>query len=64
MLLSTPTASSASVSGEQPVDPWSLCLFGFLERSRVPLQCPAVAAQAWPICHQRSTSLFTVIDPT
>ncbi|XP_058065820.1 protein furry [Anopheles bellator] len=45
-------------------DPWSVCLFGFMERTRVLQHCPSVVAQAWPICYQRVTSLFNVIDPT
>ncbi|KFB41528.1 AGAP004892-PA-like protein [Anopheles sinensis] len=48
----------------QAYDPWSVCLFGFMERTRVLQQCPSVVAQAWPICYQRVTSLFNVIDPT
>lgn len=45
-------------------DPWSACLFGFMEKHRVIQQCPAVVAQAWPLCYQRVQSLYTVIDPT
>lgn len=45
-------------------DPWSACLFGFMERNRVIQQCPTVVAQAWPLCYQRVQSLYTVIDPT
>ncbi|XP_052897873.1 protein furry isoform X6 [Anopheles moucheti] len=48
----------------QAYDPWSVCLFGFMERTRVLQHCPSVVAQAWPICYQRVTSLFNVIDPT
>lgn len=52
-------SSTASVG-----DPWAICLFGFMERERVLQQCPAAVAQAWPICYQRVTTLFNVIDPT
>lgn len=45
-------------------DPWSACLFGFMERNRVIQKCPTVVVQAWPLCHQRVQSLYTVIDPT
>jgi hypothetical protein len=45
-------------------DPWSACLFGFMERNRVVQKCPMVVAQAWPLCYQRVQSLYTVIDPT
>lgn len=45
-------------------DPWSACLFGFMERNRVARQCPTAVAQAWPLCYQRVQSLYTVIDPT
>jgi hypothetical protein len=45
-------------------DPWSACLFGFMERNRVVQQCPTVVAQAWPLCYQRVHSLYAIIDPT
>lgn len=50
-------------SGPQ-FDPWSACLFGFMERSNVIQQCPTVVLQAWPLSVQRVQSLYTVIDPT
>lgn len=53
----TQTAGSA-------YDPWTVCLFGFLERERVLQHCPSTVTQAWPICYQRMTTLFNVIDPT
>lgn len=53
-----------SGSGGPPYDPWSVCLFGFMERQHVLQHCPSAVAQAWPICYQRVTSLFNVIDPT
>lgn len=45
-------------------DPWSACLFGFMERNRVAQQCPTAVGQAWPLCYQRVLSLYTIIDPT
>ncbi|XP_055531189.1 protein furry isoform X3 [Wyeomyia smithii] len=53
-----------SQSSGQAYDPWSVCLFGFMERQHVLQYCPSAVAQAWPICYQRVTSLFNVIDPT
>ncbi|XP_058831171.1 protein furry isoform X4 [Topomyia yanbarensis] len=53
-----------SQSSGQAYDPWSICLFGFMERQHVLQYCPSAVAQAWPICYQRVTSLFNVIDPT
>ncbi|XP_058457794.1 protein furry isoform X3 [Malaya genurostris] len=53
-----------SQSTGQAYDPWSVCLFGFMERQHVLQYCPSAVAQAWPICYQRVTSLFNVIDPT
>ncbi|XP_055625091.1 protein furry isoform X2 [Toxorhynchites rutilus septentrionalis] len=53
-----------SQSSGQVYDPWSVCLFGFMERQHVLQHCPSATAQAWPICYQRVTSLFNVIDPT
>ncbi|XP_067645046.1 protein furry isoform X3 [Eurosta solidaginis] len=49
---------------QQQFDPWSVVLFGFLERNRILQQCPSAAAQAWPICYSRVTTLYSVIDPT
>lgn len=48
----------------QTFDPWSACLFGFMERHRVIQQCPTAVAQAWPLCYQRLQSLYAIIDPT
>lgn len=45
-------------------DPWAVCLFGFMERNNILRQCPSVVGQAWPICYQRVTTLFSIIDPT
>ncbi|XP_050332933.1 protein furry isoform X2 [Bactrocera neohumeralis] len=49
---------------QQQFDPWSMVLFGFLERNRILQQCPSAVAQAWPICYSRVTTLYSVIDPT
>lgn len=46
------------------VDPWSICLFGFLERDRVLTHCPTLVSHAWPIVFTRINALFPVIDPT
>lgn len=54
----------AGTSQPQQFDPWSVCLFGFLERDRILQKCPSVVAQAWPICYVRVTTLYSVIDPT
>ncbi|XP_053953157.1 protein furry-like isoform X1 [Anastrepha ludens] len=55
---------STSVHQQQQFDPWSVVLFGFLERNRILQQCPSAVAQAWPICYARLTTLYSVIDPT
>lgn len=46
------------------VDPWSICLFEFLERNRILSLCPTVVAHCWPIIFTRVNALFAVIDPT
>lgn len=62
---STLTLCASTQSSTGPVqDPWSFCLFSFMERNNVLSQCPSVVAQAWPLCYQRVNSLFSVIDPT
>lgn len=60
---STSTLNLTQTSGPT-YDPWSVCLFGFMEKNRVPRQCPSVVTQAWPIVYQRLTTLFNIIDPT
>lgn len=61
---STQSLNTTQTSNLNAPDPWSICLFGFLERNRVLQQCPSVVTQAWPICYHRVTTLFNVIDPT
>ncbi|XP_037907815.1 protein furry isoform X6 [Hermetia illucens] len=61
---STSTLNLSQSGNQQQFDPWSACLFGFMERNKVLQQCPSVVAQAWPICYLRVTTLFGVIDPT
>lgn len=61
---STSTLNLNQTTTVPACDPWSICLFGFMEREHVLQQCPAVVTQAWPICYQRVTTLFSVIDPT
>ncbi|XP_055686760.1 protein furry isoform X4 [Lutzomyia longipalpis] len=56
--------SQSSSAASQQFDPWVVLLFGFMERNRVLQQCPSVVAQAWPVCYQRVTGLYSVIDPT
>lgn len=45
-------------------DPWSICLFGFLERDRILTHCPTAVNHSWPIIFTRVNALFPVIDPT
>lgn len=56
--------SQMPVNYSQLFDPWSACLFGFMERNRVLQQCPTVVTQSWPLCYQRVQSLYAIIDPT
>ncbi|XP_024946755.1 protein furry isoform X2 [Cephus cinctus] len=58
---STKSTSSLNLNG---ADPWSSCLFGFLEKDRVLTLCPSAVAHSWPIVFTRINSLFAVIDPT
>ena len=55
------SSSCLNLSG---VDPWSACLFGFLEEGRVVTQCPATIKYAWTVVFARLNALFTVVDPT
>ncbi|XP_025832530.1 protein furry homolog [Agrilus planipennis] len=45
-------------------DPWSICLFGFLEKDRILGVCHAAVTHSWPIVFTRVNTLFPVIDPT
>ncbi|XP_011494859.1 PREDICTED: protein furry [Ceratosolen solmsi marchali] len=58
------SSKSSSLLNLNGVDPWSSCLFTFLEKDRVLTQCPNAIAHSWPIVFSRINSLFTVIDPT
>ncbi|PNF32070.1 hypothetical protein B7P43_G05723 [Cryptotermes secundus] len=58
---STKSSSSLNLNG---VDPWSTCLFGFLERGRVLTLCPSAVMHSWPVVYGRINTLFTVVDPT
>ncbi|XP_058793249.1 protein furry isoform X2 [Phymastichus coffea] len=58
---STKSSSLLNLNG---ADPWSCCLFAFLEKDRVLTLCPNAVAHSWPIVFNRINSLFTVIDPT
>ncbi|XP_063986587.1 protein furry isoform X3 [Diachasmimorpha longicaudata] len=58
---STKSSSLLNLNG---ADPWSTCLFAFLERDRVLTLCPNATAHSWPIVSTRINSLFSVVDPT
>ncbi|XP_016844243.1 protein furry isoform X3 [Nasonia vitripennis] len=58
---STKSSSLLNLNG---ADPWSSCLFAFLEKDRVLTLCPNAVAHSWPIVFNRINSLFTVVDPT
>ncbi|CAH2001764.1 unnamed protein product [Acanthoscelides obtectus] len=46
------------------VDPWSVCLFGFLERDRILSSCSLMTMHSWPIVFTRLNALYSVVDPT
>lgn len=57
-------SSSANFGGSNQSDPWSICIFGFLERNRIPSLCPTVVGHSWPIVFTRINTLFPIVDPT
>lgn len=57
----TKNASSFTLNS---TDPWSFCLFSFLEKDRILSQCPTVVNHSWPIVFTRVNTLFPVVDPT
>lgn len=46
------------------VDPWSVCLFGFLEKDKILNYCPLMTLHSWPIVFTRLNALYSVVDPT
>ncbi|KAH1002588.1 hypothetical protein HUJ04_008665 [Dendroctonus ponderosae] len=46
------------------VDPWSVCLFGFLEKDKILSLCPMMILHSWPIVYTRLNALYFVVDPT
>ncbi|XP_050300806.1 protein furry isoform X2 [Anthonomus grandis grandis] len=46
------------------IDPWSVCLFGFLEKDKLLSLCPIMTLHSWPIVYTRLNALFSVVDPT
>lgn len=58
------SVKSGSTYSFNIVDPWSSCLFGFLERDRILALCPNVTAHSWPIVFTRLNALYSVVDPT
>ncbi|XP_076272167.1 microtubule binding protein furry isoform X2 [Rhynchophorus ferrugineus] len=46
------------------VDPWSVFLFGFLEKDKIPSVCPMMTLHSWPIVFARLHALYSVVDPT
>ncbi|XP_066250595.1 protein furry isoform X1 [Euwallacea similis] len=53
-----------SNKGFNVVDPWSLCLFGFLEKDKILSLCPVMTMHSWPIVFTRLNALYSVVDPT
>ncbi|KAL1517075.1 hypothetical protein ABEB36_000886 [Hypothenemus hampei] len=45
-------------------DPWSFCLFGFLEKDKILSLCPMMIMHSWPIVFSRLNALYSVVDPT
>ncbi|CAH0545977.1 unnamed protein product [Brassicogethes aeneus] len=45
-------------------DPWSICIFGCLERERILTKCPIMVMHSWPTVYNRLNSLYSVVDPT
>ncbi|XP_030765953.1 protein furry isoform X3 [Sitophilus oryzae] len=46
------------------IDPWSVCLFGFLEKDKLINSCPMMTIHSWPIVFNRLNALYSVVDPT
>ncbi|CAG9770963.1 unnamed protein product [Ceutorhynchus assimilis] len=46
------------------IDPWSICLFGFLEKDKILSLCPSMTMHSWPIVFTRLNALYSVVDPT
>lgn len=58
------TIKSGSTYTFNIIDPWSICLFGFLEKNKILSLCPSVTAHSWPLVFTRLNALYSVVDPT
>lgn len=56
------SSKSSSTLNLNGADPWSFCLFEFMES--VFKFCPSAISHSWPIVFTRLNALYPVIDPT
>uniref|UniRef100_A0A1S4MY51 Uncharacterized protein n=1 Tax=Pediculus humanus subsp. corporis TaxID=121224 RepID=A0A1S4MY51_PEDHC len=58
------SSKSSSTFNLNGADPWSFCLFEFMDKNRVLKYCSSAIMHSWPIVYTRLNALYPVIDPT
>lgn len=55
-------SSNLEISENSSVDPWCVCLLGFIDNSNLLKKCCTAVAHSWPIIYSRITTLFSYLD--
>ncbi|XP_054710198.1 protein furry-like [Uloborus diversus] len=59
---SNKASSNLEISENSGLDPWCVCLLGFIDNSNLLKRCPTAVAHSWPIVYSRITTLFSYLD--
>ncbi|GBM95380.1 Protein furry [Araneus ventricosus] len=55
-------SSNLEISENAGLDPWCVCLMGFIDNSTLLKRCPTAVAHSWTIVYSRITTLFSYLD--
>lgn len=55
-------SSNLEISENCGLDPWCVCLLGFIDNSTLLKRCPTAVAHSWSIVYSRITTLFSYLD--
>ncbi|GFY64535.1 protein furry [Trichonephila inaurata madagascariensis] len=59
---SNKVSSNLEISENSGLDPWCVCLLGFIDNSTLLKRCPTAVAHSWLIVYSRITTLFSYLD--
>ncbi|GFQ78118.1 protein furry [Trichonephila clavata] len=59
---SNKVSSNLEISENSGLDPWCVCLLGFIDNSTLLKRCPTAVAHSWMIVYSRITTLFSYLD--